>query len=330
MPADPAPAAAPKTDAVGPGPAAEEGVAAQIEALRSEVENVAAMAGQIEAIAKQTNLLALNATIEAARAGEAGRGFAVVAGEVKQLAGQTSKTTAEIAEIADSLTHRIERLAELTEKDAARRPATTEPAQASAPAAEEPASPPASPALETGKVPDNGTAKTDPAVKPAPAGRSATRTPAAGDGLASPALTPREIELVQESFALVDPIADDAAGLFYSKLFEIDPSTQRLFKGDMADQGRKLMGVLKTAISSLDKFDQLVPVLKIMGQRHLTYGVEFKHYESVAKALLWTLKEGLKDAFTPETEQAWAKAYTALAEVMMKGSQEPPATREIS
>ena len=310
MPADPARAAAPNAASDAP---AEEGVAAQIEALRSEVQNVAAMAGQIEAIAKQTNLLALNATIEAARAGEAGRGFAVVAGEVKQLAGQTSKTTAEIAEIADSLTQRIERLAALTEKQTTGRPAF---AESPAPAA----------------VPEPvATSAPAPAPTPAPAAPApAKAVPAAETNAGTAALTPREIELVQESFALVDPIAEDAAGLFYTRLFEIDPGIKSLFKGDMAEQGRKLMSVLKTAIASLDKFDQLVPVLKIMGQRHLTYGVEFKHYESVAKALLWTLKEGLKDAFTPETEQAWAKAYTALAEVMMKGSQEPPATREFA
>ncbi|MGY4446108.1 methyl-accepting chemotaxis protein [Bradyrhizobium sp. i1.3.1] len=56
------------------------------------------MLNLIQAIAEQTNLLALNATIEAARAGDAGRGFAVVAHEVKALAGQTAKATAEIGE----------------------------------------------------------------------------------------------------------------------------------------------------------------------------------------------------------------------------------------
>jgi methyl-accepting chemotaxis protein len=68
-----------------------------IDALNREVERIATVADVIGEIAARTNLLALNATIEAARAGDAGKGFAVVAGEVKQLATQTARSTAEIA-----------------------------------------------------------------------------------------------------------------------------------------------------------------------------------------------------------------------------------------
>ena len=66
--------------------------------LGDAASRVGKVTGLIQAIAGQTNLLALNATIEAARAGEAGRGFAVVAAEVKSLAAQTARATAEIAD----------------------------------------------------------------------------------------------------------------------------------------------------------------------------------------------------------------------------------------
>ncbi|MGY3446780.1 methyl-accepting chemotaxis protein [Bradyrhizobium sp. USDA 4473] len=70
----------------------------EIESLAATTQRIDGVLNLIQAIAEQTNLLALNATIEAARAGDAGRGFAVVAHEVKALAGQTAKATAEISE----------------------------------------------------------------------------------------------------------------------------------------------------------------------------------------------------------------------------------------
>jgi methyl-accepting chemotaxis protein len=71
---------------------------AEIESLAAATQRIDGVLNLIQAIAEQTNLLALNATIEAARAGDAGRGFAVVAHEVKALAGQTAKATAEIGQ----------------------------------------------------------------------------------------------------------------------------------------------------------------------------------------------------------------------------------------
>ena len=168
-----------------------------------------------------------------------------------------------------------------------------------------------------------------PPAKASPAPVSPAPEPPATPAAEGP-LSAREIELVQESFAVVETIADQAAALFYDRLFEIDPSTKPLFKGNMVAQGRKLMAVLKTAVAGLNNLEKLVPAIKVLGQRHHAYGVELKHYESVGNALLWTLKQGLQEALTPEVETAWAKTYGVLAEVMMKGAQEPPPSREIS
>jgi hemoglobin-like flavoprotein len=131
-----------------------------------------------------------------------------------------------------------------------------------------------------------------------------------------------QIMLVQTSFALVLPIADTAAALFYQRLFELDPSLRPMFRGDIQEQGRKLMTMLKIVVNGLTRLDQLVPAVQELGQRHARYGVRDEHYDTVAAALLWTLGQGLGVAFTPEVEQAWVAAYTLLAGTMKAAAAE--------
>jgi hemoglobin-like flavoprotein len=128
--------------------------------------------------------------------------------------------------------------------------------------------------------------------------------------------------LVQASFATIAPIADDAAALFYRRLFELDPSLERMFRGDMAEQRRKLMQMLTAAVKGLDRLDQLVPVVEDLGRRHGGYGVTDAHYDTVGAALLWTLEKGLGSAFTSEMKDAWAAVYGLLATTMKRAARE--------
>ena len=129
-------------------------------------------------------------------------------------------------------------------------------------------------------------------------------------------LTRHQVTLVQDSFAVVATIADDAAALFYRRLFEIDTSLQAMFRGDMAEQRKKLMQMLTAAVKGLDHLDRLVPVVEELGRRHAGYGVADEHYDTVGAALLWTLEKGLATAFTPEVRDAWATVYGVLASTM--------------
>ena len=129
-------------------------------------------------------------------------------------------------------------------------------------------------------------------------------------------MTPHQIELIQNSFAKVAPIADRSAGLFYGRLFEIAPELRPLFKGDISAQGRKFMATLTVAVTSLQTVEALKPGLRALARQHVAFGVRADHYAPLGEALIWTLQQGLGDAFTPETEQAWQMAYADIAETM--------------
>ena len=135
-------------------------------------------------------------------------------------------------------------------------------------------------------------------------------------------MTPEQIELVQTSWEKVKPISEVAAGLFYGKLFEIDPELKEIFSADMTEQGRKLMTMINSAVNSLGNLATIVPAVQDLGKRHIAYGVKDKDYDSVGEALIWTLGEGLGEEFTDEVKSAWLETYTILATTMKEAAKE--------
>src|SRR5580658_6380552 len=130
-------------------------------------------------------------------------------------------------------------------------------------------------------------------------------------------MTPEQVKLIQVSFAKVAPISEQAAALFYGRLFEIAPEVKPLFRGDMKEQGRKLMATLAVVVNGLGNLEAILPAASALAKRHVSYGVKAAHYAPVGAALLWTLERGLGPQWTPQLAAAWGAAYGVLSEFMI-------------
>lgn len=133
-------------------------------------------------------------------------------------------------------------------------------------------------------------------------------------------MTPRQIQLIRETFVLVEPRLAIAGLVFYQRLFTLDPSLRPLFTHDIGEQAVKVMQALKFAVAAVEQPRELQPVLESLGRRHVYYGVEPRHYESVGAALLGTLAVLLGSAFTPEVKDAWQAIYTLMADTMKRAA----------
>jgi hemoglobin-like flavoprotein len=144
-------------------------------------------------------------------------------------------------------------------------------------------------------------------------------------------MTPRQIEIVKLSFAKIMPFKDQAAELFYCRLFELDPSLRLMFRSDMTEQKQKLMVAIALVVTNLEKMDNLLPAVRELGQRHKSYGVRNRHYDVVGAALMWTLEIGMGSSWTNELAEAWKDAYGRVANAMIEGAEmpEPPMRRPV-
>lgn len=141
-------------------------------------------------------------------------------------------------------------------------------------------------------------------------------------------MTPDQISLVQDSFKKVVPIADVAADLFYGRLFEIAPEVKPMFRGDIKEQGRKLMATLGVVVTGLTRLETVLPAASTLARKHVDYGVKAEHYTPVGAALLWTLEKGPGDAWTPELADAWGSAYGTLSNFMIAEAYGPAQAAE--
>lgn len=273
--------------------------------LKSEIERVSGVANQIHAVTRQTNLLALNATIEAARAGDSGKGFAVVASEVKILAGQTKEATEEISAILSTLRDHMGRLEGNIGKLSANFDDQVNACDAHLHEDE-----------RYDELADNGALDVDGMIaegRPHDFGEISEF-----EGDTDPLMDEHQINLIEASFAKVEQIEDEAATLFYQRLFDIEPGLRALFPEDMTDQKKKLISGLKVLVYGLRNPSSILPVIDQLGRSHKRYGVLDEHYVFVAEALMWTLEQGLAAALTDELRLAWTRLYSFVASRMIE------------
>ena len=130
-------------------------------------------------------------------------------------------------------------------------------------------------------------------------------------------MTPEQVGLVQESFAKVAPISEQAATLFYDRLFEIAPGVRAMFPGDLTEQRKKLMATMAFVVNGLGRLEEVLPAASELAKRHVAYGAKAEHYPVVGAALLWTLERGLGEDWTSPVAEAWRAAYGTLSGYMI-------------
>lgn len=133
-------------------------------------------------------------------------------------------------------------------------------------------------------------------------------------------MTPEQRTLVQTSYQRLVPLADTAAQLFYSRLFELDPSLRALFKVDFQDQVAKFVDMIRLVVAELNYPERVGATLRELGVRHTGYGVADEHYDTVGQSLVWAIEKALGKEAGPEVKEAWTEFYHLVGTTMKSGA----------
>ncbi|MGH3867325.1 MAG: globin domain-containing protein [Pseudonocardiaceae bacterium] len=130
--------------------------------------------------------------------------------------------------------------------------------------------------------------------------------------------------LIRESYAQIQPRAEDVTQFFYAMLFVIAPATRELFPVNMQVQRSRFFRALLHIVHNVDRPDELVPFLRQLGRDHRKFGVLAKHYDAMGTALVTALKQYAGPLWTSQVEQAWRDAYGLIAKTMQEAAEADP------
>lgn len=133
-------------------------------------------------------------------------------------------------------------------------------------------------------------------------------------------LTQAQIELVRNTFATVGRYPLGTGLMFYQRLFSISKDSQRLFRGEIADQAQALVAMIELIVKALDDLERLMPVVYSLGWRHAAYGIGSDYYRDFGRAMVSTIEDALGAQRSPEVREAWENAYEAIAAIMRQGA----------
>ncbi|MQS13142.1 flavohemoprotein [Streptomyces kaniharaensis] len=155
--------------------------------------------------------------------------------------------------------------------------------------------------------------------RPAPA-------PAVGVTAAEQPPTARDIELIRDSLAVVEPVADRATAHFYALIFLHHPEVRALFPAAMDVQRDRLFRALLAAARGADDPAALRAYLSALGRGHRRYGTLTGHYGPVGECLVQALARYAGSRWDAATELAWRRVYRLVSSIMIEAAEEAART----
>lgn len=136
-------------------------------------------------------------------------------------------------------------------------------------------------------------------------------------------LTAAQVDTVRSTFTPVAEVEEEVARVFFDKVFKMAPQVKPLFTGaDMKQKGQVLMKAVATAVASLDKLEELIPMIQDLGVKCAGFGIEPDHYDVFAEAVIATMNDALGADFNKEANEAWTLAYWLVANEMKHAASE--------